>query len=89
MKTLKRSCVLAVALSAMLCAGCDDAPPKVRKYIETPRGLIKYSAAYCELGMLVNNDRVNIRDENDKPITCSGYIKLTDDQALARGYTGT
>lgn len=23
MKTLKRSCVLAVALSALLCAGCD------------------------------------------------------------------
>lgn len=39
---------------------------------------MSYEAGYCELGMLTNNDRDNILDENSKPITCDGYIMLTD-----------
>jgi len=57
--------------------GCGDNKPSKHKYIKTEKGLFSYAHGYCKLGMLVNNDHINIRDENDKPITCSGYIRLT------------
>lgn len=57
--------------------GCED---NKRKYIETDRGFISYSRAYCDLGMLLNNDGKNIMDEKLKPITCSGYVYLTKEE---------
>ena len=71
-------------LSVFLCLifqGCDK-PPKKHKYIETERGLVNYFGYYCELGMLLNNDRDNVMNENNKPITCSGYIELTKAEYL-------
>ena len=50
-------------------------------YIETSRGIVISSGYYCDLGLLVSNDRRNVYDENGRTITCSGYIKLTKEQA--------
>jgi len=44
---------------------------------------MSFQRGYCELGMLVNNDIQNILNENNEPITCTGYIKLTEDQVIA------
>jgi hypothetical protein len=76
---MKNSKLLIVLLSVLLVSlsGCESEPRKIT-YIKTERGLMHYSAGYCELGMLTNNDRYNILDENSKPITCDGYIELTD-----------
>jgi len=49
-------------------------------YIKTDRGLMSYSRGYCTLGMLTNNDGLNILDENSNPIVCYGYITLTTKQ---------
>lgn len=57
------------------------------KYIKTPYGLISYSRGYCELGMLISNDGKNIRDKNDNPISCEGYVNLTRKQAKAQEKT--
>jgi hypothetical protein len=61
-------------ITLLFLAGCE---PTKSTYIKTERGLISFDHGYCVLGMLVNNDRDNILDEQSKPITCSGYIKLT------------
>ena len=74
--------IMLTFFGALLIAGCDTPPPKYQ-YIETPRGLISYNKGYCELGMLISKDGVNIRDENNAPITCKGYIYLTREQVKA------
>lgn len=76
----KSAKMLAICLTVLLVAGCDR-PPRKSIYIETEKGLVSFSHGYCVLGMLVNNDRVNIRDENNKPITCVGRVRLTKEEA--------
>ena len=63
---------LFVAMAA-LCA-CKE---RGDKYVITDKGLVSYMRAYCELGMLMSSDMINIVDENSDPITCSGYVRLT------------
>lgn len=74
-----------VLLYAVCCAflitGCHKSQPPKLKYIKTPQGVISYAYGYCQLGMLVTNDSVNIYDADNKPITCSGYVYLTREQA--------
>lgn len=84
-KLLKTAVLLAVGWSLLLVAGCGDRPPPTYQYIETPRGVISYTRGYCELGVLITNDGVNIRDENNSPITCTGYIQLTKEQVKSFG----
>lgn len=72
--------VLIIILSLIL-FGCGE--DRKYTYIETERGIVSYSVGYCTLGMLTNNDRDNIYDENNKPITCTGYIELTKKERAA------
>ena len=72
--------LITVALFMISITGCDRSPNK-RQYIKTERGLIIYARGYCELGLLISNESINILDENGNPITCSGYISLTDKEA--------
>lgn len=51
---------------------------RTRKYIVTSMGLIAYTIGMCESGMLFSKDHVNFYDDNLQPITCSGYVELTD-----------
>jgi len=60
---------------------CGDGVERKYNYIVTERGIISYSHGYCELGLLLNNDRDNILDENNKPIKCSGMVKITITEA--------
>ncbi len=83
MKTLKLyalplCCLLLIVAIAMM---IYVAPKRthISTYIETERGLVSFAIATCVLGMLTNADGVNILDENSKPITCTGYVKLTED----------
>ena len=82
-KLRKKAFILSFALTVLLCvSGCDLAvAQRPYTYIKTERGLMHYGSGYCELGMLVNNGRFNIYDEKSTPITCSGYIQLTVQQA--------
>ncbi len=82
MINLKRS-IFALSVLIALLVGFTACDAKPRKYIKTERGLIRSAAAYCELGMLLNNDRINILDESSTPITCSGYIYLTKEEIKA------
>lgn len=50
------------------------------RYVKTDRGFIVWWKAQCELGMVLNSDGDNILDEDGRPIQCSGYVYLTDDQ---------
>lgn len=61
---------------ALFAFGCKESE-NTNTYIKTERGLVPYSRGYCILGMLTNNNSLNILDENSNPITCSGYISLT------------
>lgn len=72
----KSAKMLAICLTVLLVAGCER-KPRTTTYIETEKGLVYWGHGYCVLGMLVNNDRVNIRDEDNKPITCTGKVDLT------------
>ncbi len=72
--------VILVILMALFLFGCDREPRKIT-YIETERGIVSYGSGNCELGLLLNNQMQNILDENSNPITCSGYIKLTWEEA--------
>lgn len=47
------------------------------RYVKTKKGLVRAGEFYCVLGMLVNNERENVLDEDSRPITCDGYISLT------------
>lgn len=71
---------VAVFLLSFLFQAIEKRPSKGEKYIETERGIISYAYGYCELGMLINNYGDNILDENSKPITCSGYVWLKEDE---------
>ena len=66
--------IIIAIFSILLIAACNE---PTSTFIITDRGLLNYNSGYCILGMLTNNDRDNIYDENNKPITCDGYIKLT------------
>ena len=68
-----------ICLSVIL-AGCEVEPRKY-KYIETERGLLSFGKGYCHLGMLTNNQGGNIYNEENKPITCTGYVYLTRQEA--------
>ncbi len=68
---------LLMIITVLLVTGCDE---RKVTYIETEHGLVSFHRGYCEIGMLISNNGANIRDENNKPITCSGYVKLTDAQ---------
>lgn len=50
------------------------------QYVETPRGIVRYGPFRCSLGLLTNRERINVLDENRNPITCSGYIEITQAQ---------
>jgi len=65
-------------------SGCEVGPHK-HSYVATERGLISFDHAYCELGLLLNNDRYNILDEDSKPVTCTGYVTLTEEEAMQYG----
>jgi len=68
--------LLTVIVVLIMLTGCDRKPRKYT-FVKTERGLIRFGIGYCNLGMLLNDEMINILDENSKPITCSGYIKLT------------
>lgn len=68
--------LLALFLSVLLVSACEDGE-LMTTYIKTDRGLMSFASGYCVLGMLTNNDRVNILDEDRIPITCAGYVNLT------------
>lgn len=69
--------ILFILLGALFIAGCKEAK---NTYIKTDRGLVPYSYGYCELGMLLNNDMINILDEDSNPMTCNGYVNLTREE---------
>jgi hypothetical protein len=72
MKNNKLPIVL-FSISLVSLTGCNQ---NQTTYIKTERGLLSYTEGYCTLGMLTNNDRVNILNEDSKPIKCTGLIKL-------------
>ena len=74
-----KSKLIPTLLLSLFITGCGE--PRKYNYVVTEKGLVAYSQAYCTLGMLVNNAHINIRDENDKPITCSGMVRLTEEEA--------
>ena len=74
----KNTKLQAIFLSALLVSACGE--ERTSRYIETERGLMGFGGGWCTLGMLTNNDRVNILDEEKMPITCDGYIDLTEAQ---------
>lgn len=78
----------AVGIAAILGHLLTSIPPREETkptYIETNRGLTAAGTMHCLLGLLVTSDGRNILDENSKPITCSGYVKLTKAEAAKWG----
>ena len=73
--------LLWVVWAAASITGSPPREPSKGGYIETDRGLTAARTMHCLLGLLVTSDGRNILDENNKPITCSGYIKLTKAEA--------
>lgn len=71
--------IMALIVMALV-SGCNE---RKYQYIKTDRGLLGYSIGYCALGMLTNNDGNNIYDENNNPITCDGYVYLSEAERMA------
>lgn len=72
-----------LAVIAVSLFGCSD-EDREYTYVVTDRGLLgAYGHGYmCAVGMVVGTSgRLNVYDENNNPITCSGYIELTRKQA--------
>ena len=67
--------IIAIMCAAIL-SGCSES----KLYIITDGGLTHHWRASCVAGMLISNDGLNIVNTDSVPITCNGYIKLTDTQ---------
>lgn len=74
---IKNLLICIVATTGLFLNACDDGK---KVYVETNRGIISAKVFNCNLGMLVNRDKNNIYDENNKPMTCKGYIRLTPEE---------
>lgn len=72
-----------LVLILVLLPGCLDV---YNDYTVSSVGLLPYSRTYCNGGLVFNNEMENLYDSQDKPITCTGYIRLTSEEAKARGY---
>lgn len=74
-----------LVLMLVLLGGCDM--PSVKStYIKTEVGLIPYARAYCEGGLVFNNEMINLYNAAGEPITCTGYISLTQEEAKLKGF---
>ena len=68
--------ITAIMVAAIL-SGCDE-PKKL--YVITDGGLTHHWRASCVAGMLISSEGWNIVNADSVPITCNGYIKLTDSE---------
>ena len=71
--------IVLIAAALMMLQGCSPEDRK-HKYILTNKGPTK-GWMVCNLGVLLTGDYINVRDENDNPIACTGYAMLTISEA--------
>jgi hypothetical protein len=71
--------ILLIAAFVVLVTACNLGDVR-SEYVVTSKGVMQGWVS-CKLGMLLSGDNINIRDENDKPITCTGTVRLTKNEA--------
>lgn len=84
MKTLKRSCVLAVALSALLCAGCNTESKEETEKRQREKGELRHSLFVECMGLAFKNPRYGDDDVSDIVSECG-----TQSYYMAAQITGT